>query len=394
MNGTRHGISVERMGSADPLWNARLQSVPEGSWYQSANYGEYKRKFRSEEPVYLVAKNGRHEVAGQLLAFFTHPYEWGFHRRELTFCNPLGMKLIPSFYWLHGPTVFEQGNYEEVCRALISWMAEAGRERGCVRGRATPAVYTESLPSDNAKLDETFTQCGFSISLMATMIVDLRPDLDVLFGNLKREARTKIRKARNQGVKIVEVGNDKKGLDMLCQVMRETALRNELPPLSLKNLRQSSWSLFYDQGFSRGFVSTYGGNLVSSQMAVIFNRTIILGGVSYTDYGRDQRIYGNDLMQWHLIEWGKENNFRLLDLAGVAPKSTSPKMQGICNFKSKWGGIEIPFCEYTIEYPSWRGYLYRTLTKAFGTRVKKLDRKLRRGKKVDVEDSEVREVAS
>jgi lipid II:glycine glycyltransferase (peptidoglycan interpeptide bridge formation enzyme) len=43
-------------------------------------------------------------------------------------------------------------------------------------------------------------------------------------------------------------------------------------------------------------------------------------------------------MQWHIIEQGHEAGWRRLDFGGAEPDSLDPKMQGIYQFKAKWGG--------------------------------------------------------
>lgn len=370
-------ISVERLGSVDEnAWNDRLIGVPDGFWRQSTFYGEYKRRFWFEEPLYLVAKNYEGEIVGQLLAFFTHPFGWGLHRRGLSCVAPIFNLISPTFYWSEGPVVHDSANYEVILDALVGWMVRAGEQRGCQAGRAIPSFYGADFAQRRVMVQRIFKKYGFIESPKATILIDLEQDLDTLFKNLKREARTKVRKAREQEVKICEVRNDDEGLGKLHRVMQETSRRNGVPPLSIEALRVSSWGYYYDRGLSRGFVSTHEGNLVSSQQVVVFNRIMCLGGVSHTDYSRENRIYGNDLMQWHMIEWGNTHGMRILDFAGIAPSSASPKMRAIYDFKSKWGGKEVEFGEFSIEYPSLRMQLHRLLSRSLGSKIKNWNRRL------------------
>jgi hypothetical protein len=348
-------LAVERLGSPDAEWNARLTEVAEGSWRQSTYYGEYRRAFWLEEPVYLVARTSTGAVAGQLLAFFGHPLGWGLHRRGLSFLSPACRAVYPIFYWFEGPVAFAPSLYDPTCDTLIGWMVQAGRERGCVSGRAIPSYYGRDFVSRQAALRRVFAARGFAETPKATMVVDLREDVETLHRSLAREARTKIRKALGQGVEIVEITNNDAGIDMLYHAMRETSIRNGVAALSRRGLRRSSWSRYCGQGFSKGFVSMHQGHLVSSQLAVLYNGIMHLGGVSYTDYSRANRVYGNDLMQWHMIQWGKAQGMGALDFMGIAPNSPSPKMRAIYEFKSKWGGRELEFGEYVISYPSLRG---------------------------------------
>ena len=69
-----------------------------------------------------------------------------------------------------------------------------------------------------------------------------------------------------------------------------------------------------------------------------FNRVVQLGGVSYSNYSRKERLYGNDMMQWHVLKIALKVDCDWLDYGGVNPTSENPKLKGIYQFKAKWGG--------------------------------------------------------
>jgi hypothetical protein len=359
-------------------WDKRLCQVEDGTSRQSSYYAGYKERYYGEKPVYLVARDGDGRIVGQLLFFFTHPYGWGIHRRGWSFLTPVLETLLPSFYWFDGPVVFDRDRFAIISEALIKWVMDAAQRRGCISGRAIPSIYASDYEDQRAILGDVFARAGFAANPHATLVVDLTQDEDELFANLKREARNKVRKAQRQGVEIAAVGNDSEGLAMYHHVMEETARRNGLPAISLKNMRDTSWSYYYPHGVSKGFVSSLEGQLVSSQQAVIFNGIMLLGSVSYTDYSREKSIYGNDLMQWHLIKWGRENGMRSLDFAGIAPHSQSPKMKAILDFKSKWGGRRIDFCDYVVAFDNPRAYAHKLLTRTLGSIIKNIERKMRK----------------
>jgi hypothetical protein len=372
-------LRVEKLEDIDGSeWNKRLCQVEDGTSRQSSYYAGYKECYYGEKPVYLVARDEAGCIVGQLLFFFTHPYGWGIHRRGWSLLTPVLEMLLPSFYWFDGPVVFDRDRFGSISEALINWVMDEARQRGCISGRGIPSIYASDYEEKRAVLDRAFVRAGFVANPHATLVVDLTQDEETLFANLKREARNKVRKAQRQRVEIAEVGNDSEGLAMYHHVMQETARRNGLPAISLKNMRDTSWSYYYPHGVSKGFVSSHEGQLVSSQQAVIFNEIMLLGSVSYTDYSREMSIYGNDLMQWHLIKWGRENGMRALDFAGIAPHSQSSKMKAIMDFKSKWGGRHIDFCDYVVEFDNPRARAHNLLTRSLGSHVKRIERKLRK----------------
>ncbi len=371
------GIRVECLESSPAQeWNERLCQIPDGSWRQSTYYGEYKRDFWHEAPVYLLALCGD-RIVGQLLAFFTHPYGWSLYRHGATAIAPICDRLAPWFYCFEGPVVFDEKRYLDVHAALYDWLVEEAVRRGCIGGSLIPSFYAVSYSQQRLVLREALAARAFAHHDKATLVVDLSADYETLFANLKKEARNKVRRAEKQGIQIVEAKNDAESLERLVRIMGETARRNRVAPISMPTLRCSSWAHFYEHGLSRGFVSMAEGELLSSQQAVTFNRIMSLGGVAYTDYSRQARLYGNDLIQWHVIQWGKENGYRFVDFTGVASSSASKKMQGIYAFKSKWGGARIEYDQFTIDLPSIRGKAHRLLVNQLGASLKRWERRWR-----------------
>ena len=360
----------------DPAaWDSGLARLDCASWYQSSHYNEYKREYRQEEPVYWRICDEAGEVLAQAVALLTHPYEWGLYRRGLTALSPVIRKILPILLCNQAPTVFDERHTTEMYRTLGEHIAQAGRSRGCLYARIVPSFYQDSYVDRREDIRTALEEVGYVARQKATQVVDLRPDLDQLFANLKKDARNKVRKAKKQGVQIVEVGVDDGSLDKLQQVMAETSLRNGVPPLSLQDLKTSPWRLHHPLGYSRAFVTVHEGHLVSSQMAVAFNGVVVLGGVSYTDYSRQHNIYGNDLMQWYLIEWGKHHGMRLLDFAGLATDVTSAKLKGIYEFKTKWGGRRLDYDEFTLDFASGKSRMHQFLLDTIGAQLKKWERK-------------------
>ena len=86
---------------------------------------------------------------------------------------------------------------------------------------------------------------------------------------------------------------------------------------------------------------------------------------------------GNDLMQWHMIKWGREQGCSTLDLSGIEPFPSSPKMRSIYEFKSKWGGKQIDYDEFTIYPNNLKSRLHRYLIENIGPNLKAIDRSVR-----------------
>jgi hypothetical protein len=351
-------------------WDSRLAAESGGAWIQSTHYNEDKRLERWEEPVYLQSCNGEGVVLARAAALLTHPYEWGFHRRGLKSLSPLAKRLLPVLLCNNGPTIFAAEHTAALYHEFGKWVQAASLARGCIFSRFVPAYYQEAYAGNRSEIAAGLRELGFAVSPKATLVIDLDQSMDELFANLKKDARNKVRKAEKQGVEIVELGTDETSLQQLQQVMAETSRRNGLPALSQDQLKNSQWCRQHALGLMRAFVSLHEGHLVSSQMAVVFNEIVLLGGVSYTDYSRENNIYGNDLMQWHMIKWAKENGMQLLDFAGIAPQATSAKLKAIYEFKSKWGGRRLDYDEFLLDSGNIKSRAHSFLTHAVGSWLK------------------------
>ena len=356
-------------------WDSILVShIENGSWYQTTHYNEDMRTKRFEELFYLRQWQGNSQLAAQAIVRLTHPYEWGFYRRGWTKLTPRAMKLFPVLLCNQAPSIIDQTHGVEIYQNFANWVSNEGNKIGCAFAKLTPAYYQKFYVEKRHEIRTALELLGYRSTPKATLIVDLKQDEDTLFSNLKKEARNKVRKAQKQGVEIIEVGTEDSAVSQLCHIMSETSMRNGVPALTIGDLKNSQWFKFQKSGFFRAFVSLHNGNLVSSQMALIYNGAITLGGVSYTDYSRKNGIYGNDLMQWHMIKWGRKMGLSTLDFAGIEPYSSSPKMRAIYDFKTKWGGEQVDYDEFVFEFSNVKSLLFRSLNNKVGTKLKKMFR--------------------
>ena len=111
----------------------------------------------------------------------------------------------------------------------------------------------------------------------------------------------------------------------------------------------------------RVFLAEHDGHPVAGQQCLVYNNIVCLIGVSYSDYARRHKIPGNDLMQWHLIEWAHNEGYEVMDWRGYALNPHDEKQRGINHFKAKWGGDIVSFHTYSKIYSPWRYNLFQRL---------------------------------
>ena len=352
-------IRVEVAAQVDQKeWDTRIVQVAEGSFRQTTVYGAFKAQWR-EQCLYFSATDEQGRVVGQLLAMSGSPWGWALERRPLSELTlRMASWLAPRLYWVEGPVIIDKSRFEEICGALLQRAIEEGRARGCRSIEGFPSFYSSQPEEHRARYWQASTAAGFVARSKSTLMVDLTQDLDALWEGLRREAQTKVRKARKEGIEIVSLDGSESLMRMAFGVIRETARRNKVAVLPFASFSRS-FTYHHNAGVVEAYLSLYRGEPLSFQQVVAYNGNALLGGVSYTDYSREHRLYGNDLMQWHMIERGKERGLRWLDFGGAEPQSADPKMQAIYNFKSKWGGQLVNYDYFS--FPSKRSWVKRIL---------------------------------
>ena len=334
-------IDVQVFSEVDAqAWNRRVAQIEQGGLRQTTWYGDFKAQWR-ERALYFVARDNLGTIAGQLLVILGSPWGWGLERRPLSsVTQPLAQWLAPHMYWQEGPLVFAETAQGEVRRALLQAVADEARSRRCLQAVGQPSHFVADPSLEQSAYRQTAIDLGWSIEERKTLVVDLTQDAEVLWAGLRKDARTKVRKAQKQDVEIVQLDGDEQNLKLAHRVIVETAERNEVAPLSYADFYRS-YQYHSEIGVERSYISLHKGIPLSYQKVVCFNGNALLGGVAYSNYSREQRLYGNDLMQWHIIEQGHEAGWRYLDFGGAEPESLDPKMQGIYHFKAKWGGALV-----------------------------------------------------
>ncbi|MBM3278753.1 MAG: GNAT family N-acetyltransferase [Candidatus Handelsmanbacteria bacterium] len=297
-------------------------------------------------PLFLTAHLDQ-QVVGQLLLSqgFVHP-------DLLQWCEPLlRTRLCRNWWgvyrWIGGPLVAEEDAYPAVLRQMLHYLDLRARDEGILAiCDATPGFHSPHLAAEEEAA--IFADLGFTRREQATMVLDLGPDLDSLWRGLSRDARQKVQKAERLGIRVVEAHTEE-GIRRYYSVRRENSRRNGVRCPHLKGiLAAGPVYLAHDMG--KVFLTEYEGRVLSGQMLVHFNGYVQLAGICLSDYAWEQGLPANDLMQWHLIRWGRESGKRSVDWSGYTPDPTTDKERGINTFKGKWGGRVIRYGVYDKVY--------------------------------------------
>jgi peptidoglycan pentaglycine glycine transferase (the first glycine) len=166
----------------------------------------------------------------------------------------------------------------------------------------------------------------------ATRIVDLRPDEEALWSDLRKKWRQYINKARNAGIAVVE--GDGARLPEFYQIYRETADRAGFL-IRAEGAYRDVWNAYAPEGRARLlFAQTASGEAVATLFLVRSGPRVVEPYGGMTVAGGDSRA--NYLLKWEAIRTSREAGATSYDLWGLATG-------GIAHFKTGFGGREVRY---------------------------------------------------
>ena len=127
-------------------------------------------------------------------------------------------------------------------------------------------------------------------------------------------------------------------------MLKEHRIRNHLLYPSKNGVLEN-----YAQGKNlgiTGFIAIHDEIPVASITISYFNGYLVEQGISRSILDIENKLYAQELLRWEVIKWGKQNNGRFYDFAGINPEGRTPKEEGIFRNKKKWGGNLINYRTY------------------------------------------------
>ncbi len=321
-------------------WDAFVASCPDGGVLQSSAWGAFKRQ-SGWRPYRLAAGDGEHLLAGGQILL-----------RSL----PLGVGALA--YCPRGPV----GDWQSGLAAAVLWPAvhAAMRRQG--------AIFLKIEPNcpPLASLARNLSDLGFSamaghIQPVATLHVDLTPDLATLATAQKAKTRYNIGLAARKGVVIGE--GSAADLPAVYPLLQETSQRDGFPI----HARAYYEALLRDMsGVSRLTIARHDGDVLAAVFVAAFGReAIYLHGASGA---LKRNLMPTYLIQWDAMQWARARGCTFYDLWGIPedvtdleaePEAQEGGLWGVYRFKRGFGGRLVRYAgSYDYVYSSLRYRLW------------------------------------
>ncbi len=325
-------MRIEQIAAPDAeSWNQNVARAPDGCLYQTTWAADVAQHVRKQKVTYLIARD-HDTVVGQLLLLHNaKAQEWLASSPFSSALLPLARTVWGRHTFAYGPVILDRGRYYEVMDGFLTFLTENfSRFDGVL-----PPMHDLSI--DQQILRKRFEAHGFTARRHGSFIVNLEKTLPDLWQSLDKSSRYAVRRGQKQDINVTTAATDHQ-LQQYFTMLQETCARNRVQCPT----RPAFMRAYQTYGrHTKTYMSCHQGVPVSAISVMDFNGIGIQFNVCHSEYGIQNKLYGNDLLEWHIIQELKATGARLYDLAGVTPEPRTDKEKGLYHFKSRWGGTMV-----------------------------------------------------
>jgi CelD/BcsL family acetyltransferase involved in cellulose biosynthesis len=297
---------------AEEAWQQFLNETPNATIFHSPEFFQALAQVKGYKPQLWAVVN----ETGQVLALHT-PVEVTLMDGLL---SRLTTRLIAYGGLLYSPTPAGTEALDHLLRAYTA----AGGQGG---------LFTELRNlADTSEVQPILARHGFVFEEHLNYLIDLNRSPDEVLQSIGKRTRKQIRRGlRQEEVQVSEVTGPAE-LKEWYALLQKTYAAAQVA-LSDFSLFETTFSRLYPAGMIKLMTARVGSNLVSCSAELIF-KDIIYGWYSGTD--REYAAYvPNELLMWHVLEWGAQHGFRVYDFGGAGKPDEE---YGVRDFKAKFGG--------------------------------------------------------
>ncbi len=272
----------------DQAWDAFLASVPGGDHLQSSGWARTKH-YQGYETLRVVAERGGRIVGGAQVLLRRPP-------------------LLGAIGYIPRGPVVEAGE-TDAAKAIIEKLQELARSERInhliVQPGRTGTTMAQRLPSWG------FVPSAMEVAPAATVLVDLRADVDTILSRMSKSARRHIRKGTANELEITK--GTAADLGTFSDLLAVAARRHGFTPYP-PDYYQAMWEAMHPQGHLQLFLVTYGSEVLTAHLVVPFG-DVLLSKISAWS-GAQGSLYPNEVIEWHMIRWAKEHGCSYYDFEG------------------------------------------------------------------------------
>jgi len=274
-------------------WDTFVEAHPSGHFFQCWTWGEMQRGLGARPRRIAAMSQGQLRGVVQMLVFqgATRPFA-----------------VVPR-----GPVA--DPDDVAVVQVLAAALLAAGREEGAFLVRVEPQwAWNETHVA-------MMQACGFVsakqwIMPRRTLLVDLEPELDVIWARFKSNTRNRVRLAEKLGVE-VRVGGEG-DITVFEELFEEMTARHGLRQAARETFGLAARA-FAGTDMMRLYLARGGdeGIDVSAIIVFVFGRTATYLWGASSDAESARKLNPNQLLHWTAMQWAKSRGCTTYDTFGI-----------------------------------------------------------------------------
>ena len=242
--------------------------------------------------------------------------------------TPLG----PYFYLPYGPYLREKTYALPAYKALEKLIEQEN------------VIFTRIEPENakNAAYWLEKAKKSKDLSPKETWVLDLEPDLDELYKNMKQNTRNLAKNYHKKGIEVKKFtakdDQDGKNLKILENFLENVAKNRHFSPIEKKTLKAE-----FNQPFASLFIAYYGKIPIAASLFFDNEKTRY-----YMQSGTDanyKKLPGTYAVLIEAIKDAKKKELKFFDFWGIAPENADKNhpWAGFTKFKKSFGGQEVVY---------------------------------------------------
>ncbi len=189
---------------------------------------------------------------------------------------------------------------------------------------------------------------GFRWEPHLNFLIDLRQSEDALWNGLSSSARRNVRTAQKKGVSAVTV-SDQTGVETFYGLLRKVY---DLAGVHLTDISlfRRAFEVLGPRGQFQIVLALADGRAIGGRASLVYKDRLLDW---YAGADRDYaRLYPNDFLVWHLLQWGQTQGYQIFDFGGAGHPD---KPYGVRDFKERFGGQLVNYGRSVKIHAPWYG---------------------------------------
>jgi serine/alanine adding enzyme len=215
--------------------------------------------------------------------------------------------------------------------------------------------------SDLSAVQPILQDNGFIHEGHLNFLIDLQRPTEEIWSSLHGDVRTNVRKARRMGVVVEEV-TSLDAVPVVYSVLAKVYEHIQIP-LAPPSLFEAAFDILHPRGMIKLFMARVEDNCIGVAVRLLYKDTIYAW---YAGAPRDYASYkANDLLNWHVLEWGAQHGFKCFDFGGAGKPDQD---YGPRRFKAKFSGRLVNYGRnlcvhrpHLLHFSQWGYQVYRRL---------------------------------